>query len=218
MWFAISTPPPGWIRANGAVLNRADFPSLWAAVGGEAVTEAQWIAGFSGRFSSGNGSTTFRVPELRGEFLRPWDESRGADPGRQFGTFQSSQNLSHTHGANSGTSGSHTHSVSSGNAGSHSHTGITGNAGSHNHNYVNHNAGFAASGGTLFAGIGAGGDAGTSFNGDHQHDVFTNPAGDHNHPVFISPDGAHSHSITVLGEGGSEARPRNIALALFIKT
>jgi microcystin-dependent protein len=45
----------------------------------------------------GNGSTTFNVPELRGEFLRSWDDGRGVDAGRAFSSAQASQNLAHTH-------------------------------------------------------------------------------------------------------------------------
>jgi phage-related tail fiber protein len=42
-------------------------------------------------FGAGNGSTTFNVPELRGEFIRNWDDGRGVDSGRAFGSFQAVQ-------------------------------------------------------------------------------------------------------------------------------
>jgi phage-related tail fiber protein len=49
-------------------------------------------------FGSGDGSTTFNVPDLRGEFARGWDDGRGIDTGRTFGSAQASANLAHTHG------------------------------------------------------------------------------------------------------------------------
>ena len=37
---------------------------------------------------STSGATTFNLPELRGEFIRGWDNARGIDSGRTFGSFQ----------------------------------------------------------------------------------------------------------------------------------
>jgi phage-related tail fiber protein len=39
-------------------------------------------------WGGGNGSTTFNVPDLRGEFMRGWDDGRGVDSGRSFASFQ----------------------------------------------------------------------------------------------------------------------------------
>ena len=39
-------------------------------------------------FGAGDGSTTFNLPDLRGEFLRGWDDSRGVDAGRAFASAQ----------------------------------------------------------------------------------------------------------------------------------
>ena len=63
-----------------------DYAALFAAIGTT--------------FGAGNGSTTFRLPDLRGEFLLGFDDGRGADQGRLRGTWQESQNLSHTHSVN----------------------------------------------------------------------------------------------------------------------
>jgi phage-related tail fiber protein len=39
-------------------------------------------------FGPGNGSTTFNLPDLRGEFIRGWDDGRGVDAGRGLGSKQ----------------------------------------------------------------------------------------------------------------------------------
>ena len=90
---ARNTAPPGWIKANGAAVSRTTYAALFAAIGTT--------------FGSGNGSTTFNLPDLRGEFIRGWDDSRGIDAGRAFASFQNSQLGSHAHQIlrGSGTSG-----------------------------------------------------------------------------------------------------------------
>ncbi|ANY85999.1 tail fiber protein [Pseudomonas putida] len=81
--------PGGWGAHNGSLLNRAEWPWLWdhAQASGMLVTEAGRV-GFEGCWTSGDGSTTFRTPEARGEFLRALDESRGVDAGRVAGSYQ----------------------------------------------------------------------------------------------------------------------------------
>lgn len=61
----------GFIASDGQLLNRADFPDLWAAVAANTyakVTEAAWIADplVRASYTEGNGTTTFRVPDLNG--------------------------------------------------------------------------------------------------------------------------------------------------------
>lgn len=81
--FAMPTPPTGWLKANGAAISRTAYADLFAAIGTT--------------FGAGDGSTTFGLPELRGEFMRGWDEGRGADGGRGFGSWQSDAIQDHTH-------------------------------------------------------------------------------------------------------------------------
>jgi hypothetical protein len=75
--FAQSSAPTGWLKANGAQVSRTTYADLFAAIGTT--------------FGVGDGSTTFSLPDLRGEFLRGWDDSRGVDSGRGIGTNQSFQ-------------------------------------------------------------------------------------------------------------------------------
>lgn len=82
--FARSTPPTGWLRANGAAVSRTTYNALFAAIGTT--------------FGAGDGSTTFNLPDLRGEFIRGLDDGRGVDAGRLIGTAQADALKAHTHG------------------------------------------------------------------------------------------------------------------------
>ena len=75
--FARNTAPTGWLKANGAAVSRTTYATLFAAIGTT--------------FGVGDGSTTFNLPDLRGEFLRNWDDGRGVDTGRAFGSAQLDQ-------------------------------------------------------------------------------------------------------------------------------
>ncbi|MFH1555911.1 MAG: phage tail protein [Pseudomonadota bacterium] len=79
MYFARGTCPSTWSEADGAAISRSTYASLFSAIGTS--------------FGAGNGSTTFNVPDLRGEFVRGWDNGRGADSGRSFGTAQAGSNI-----------------------------------------------------------------------------------------------------------------------------
>lgn len=106
--FPGTSPPSGYVKANGALLSRVTYANLWAyaqASGNIAASDAAWT---SGQFSPGDGATTFRVPDLRGYHLRAWDDSRGIDSGRGLGTVQADAFQNHSHGVNDPT---HAHSV-----------------------------------------------------------------------------------------------------------
>jgi microcystin-dependent protein len=73
--FAMNSPPAGWLKANGQAVSRTTYAALFSAIGTT--------------FGVGDGSTTFNLPDLRGEFMRGWDDGRGIDSGRAFGSAQS---------------------------------------------------------------------------------------------------------------------------------
>jgi microcystin-dependent protein len=82
-FYAANTAPLGWVKANGAALSRSTYASLFAAIGTT--------------FGVGDGSTTFDLPDMRGEFPRGWDDGRGIDSGRAFGSAQADALKSHSH-------------------------------------------------------------------------------------------------------------------------
>ncbi|HBA6292186.1 TPA: tail fiber protein, partial [Escherichia coli] len=55
-----ATPPTGWLKCNGAVFSSEKYPKLAKAY------------------------PTNKLPDLRGEFIRGWDDGRGVDAGRQL--------------------------------------------------------------------------------------------------------------------------------------
>lgn len=89
----------GVLYLDGALVSRVTFAALWAyAQTTDPVTELQWnLDGYSGRFSVGNGTTTFRLPDIRGVFVRGLDSGRGFDATREWGRFQDQVVLSHIH-------------------------------------------------------------------------------------------------------------------------
>ncbi|MGV7962304.1 phage tail protein [Photorhabdus tasmaniensis] len=60
----VATPPEGWIKCNGAAFDKSKFPEL------------------AKLYPGGN------VPDLRGEFIRGWDDERGIDPSRSLLVWQ----------------------------------------------------------------------------------------------------------------------------------
>lgn len=72
--FAANAIPTGWLKANGAAISRTTYAKLFANIGAV--------------FGAGDGSTTFNLPDLRGVFVRGFDDGRGQDPGRTIGSYQ----------------------------------------------------------------------------------------------------------------------------------
>ena len=56
----LETPPTGWLKCNGAAFSSEKYPNLAKAY------------------------HTNKLPDLRGEFIRGWDDGRGVDAGRQL--------------------------------------------------------------------------------------------------------------------------------------
>jgi len=86
IYHAANSAPTGFLKANGAAVSRSTYSDLFTAIGTT--------------FGTGDGSSTFNVPDLRGEFARGWDDSRGIDSGRSFGSAQADELKSHNHSIN----------------------------------------------------------------------------------------------------------------------
>ncbi|HFV3960259.1 TPA: phage tail protein [Escherichia coli] len=65
-----ATPPTGWLKCNGAAFSSEMYPNLAKAY------------------------PTNKLPDLRGEFIRGWDDGRGADGGRELLSWQAATNFS----------------------------------------------------------------------------------------------------------------------------
>ncbi|MCY1271605.1 Phage Tail Collar Domain protein [compost metagenome] len=83
VFHAKNAAPTGYLKANGATVSRNTYADLFAEIGTT--------------FGAGDGSTTFNLPDLRAEFIRGWDDSRGVDSGRVFGSSQADDFKSHAH-------------------------------------------------------------------------------------------------------------------------
>lgn len=205
--FARSSPPIGWLVANGAAVSRSQYIELFNAIGTT--------------FGAGDGSTTFNLPNLNGRVVRGWNSTAiGLDAGRAFGSVQADQNKRHTHISTAEASGAHSHTTTVETSGSHTHTGGTTSSGGHSHGYTDYRTAPSAS--VAGAGTGSGFTtqalaSTTQAAGSHSHSVSVNTAGEHTHSVSVNTAGAHTHAITVGNEGGDEVRVANIALLYCIK-
>ncbi|WP_308812016.1 tail fiber protein, partial [Pseudomonas oryzihabitans] len=159
VFFPSSSAPAGFLKANGAAVSRSTYAALFAVIGTN--------------YGAGDGSSTFNIPDLRGEFLRAWDDGRGVDGGRVLNSNQASQNLNHTHSATAANAGAHQHTMS-------------------------------------FKQDRAPEGAGNAVYGDEAYYSGEASQG-------TSTAGDHTHTITVSFSGGTESRPRNIALLACIK-
>lgn len=69
----LETPPTGWLKCNGAPFSAEEYPELAKAY------------------------PTNKLPDLRGEFIRGWDDGRGVDAGRALLSAQSDLFKAHHH-------------------------------------------------------------------------------------------------------------------------
>ncbi|MFW5410800.1 phage tail protein [Pectobacterium brasiliense] len=72
--FSGDNPPQGWLLANGLAVSRVTYARLFAVIGT--------------KYGSGNGTTTFNLPDPRGLFPRYADLGKGVDSGRVIGSVQ----------------------------------------------------------------------------------------------------------------------------------
>ena len=80
---AANTPPTGFLECNGSNISRSTYATLFSTI--------------STTFGVGDGSSTFALPDLRGQFIRGWANTGSTDASRAFGSTQTDQNKNHTH-------------------------------------------------------------------------------------------------------------------------
>ena len=168
---AVASVPSGYLECNGAAVSRTTYAALFAIIGTN--------------YGTGNGSSTFNLPDLRGEFVRGFDNGRGVDSGRSVASSQSAQNQSHNHSASAtSTAGAHSHSLNY----QRKHVEDTGTAAI-----------------TDIRREGGDGDGGSQ--------TFTNDTTS----GFMNNATVSVSTSVSIGNQGSEARPRNIAMMYVIK-
>ena len=173
---AVATVPSGYLECNGAAVSRTTYSVLFAVIGTA--------------YGTGNGSSTFNLPDLRGEFVRGFDNGKGTDSGRSIATSQSAQNASHNHSMSvSGTTSNPTPT-------------LTGDVRRISEGY--------RSQGTASGVFTKELDGNNNITGSSS----TSPV------AGFSMDATHTHTFSASGNTGNqggEARPRNIAMMYVIK-
>lgn len=186
--FAMPVPPPGWIKANGVAVSRTTYAGLFQAIGT--------------RYGAGDGVNTFNVPDPRGKHVRMWDDGRGIDLGRIFGSDQADAIRSHTLTGTTNQGGAHTPTATTANAGKHSHLV---RSGVYTPDGLDHEGPWEEPRNIV------------NYNQPGVHDKSTSESGDHAHTVTVAPVPDHAHTVTVSYSGGPDTRPQNIAFLACIK-
>ncbi|GEM_PF-1189800 len=102
----LSAAPENWIFEEGQELARNQYPQLWNWANSHnlVIPHLDWEGGQKGLFSGGDGTNTFRIPDLRGQFIRIHDNGAGIDldaalrvGGDKVGSSQLDEVKEHTH-------------------------------------------------------------------------------------------------------------------------
>ena len=244
MPFAMNSAPTGWLSANGGAVSRSTYAALFAAVGtthgagdGSTTFNLPDLRGYfvrgSGTNADGTAGGTFATKQA--------DAYKSHNHGGVTGTGTTgNESNGHTHSGSTGNeSQNHIHYGTTGSeSADHAHyvSGTTNSAGSHTH--TQSGGGGADDGGPYVTGSTSGGTlSNISTAGDHTHTFAAwtggrNTAHTHdfstggvsaNHTHNFTTGGIsanHTHSVpslSISADGGTETRPKNIALLYCIK-
>lgn len=96
-----SSVPSGYLECNGAEVAISSYGNLSTAiyVGDSNNADTVLLFGYktNGSGTRSTSGTHIKLPDLRGEFIRGWDNSRGIDSGRKLGSYQADEFKSHDH-------------------------------------------------------------------------------------------------------------------------
>jgi microcystin-dependent protein len=81
--FTSSTVPINFLECDGSAISRTTYSTLFTII--------------STTYGVGNGTTTFNIPDFRGQFPRGFDNGAGVDSGRTLGSTQTDGIKTHTH-------------------------------------------------------------------------------------------------------------------------
>jgi microcystin-dependent protein len=175
--FAGGTAPAGWLLCDGSAVSRTTYAALFSTIGTT--------------YGSGNGTTTFNVPNVLNRMVVGSGSSytRGQIGGASTVTLTTTTMPSHSHSL-SGTASS---------AGSHSHGGSTGSD-AHSH------SGDGAVGGRSDLLAGGGTNAATSAG------TGSTSSDSHSHSISTDSQGSHGHSLSgSVGSNGSDGAHENMS-------
>ena len=182
--YAGSSAPTGYLLCDGAAVSRSTYATLFGVL--------------STTYGSGDGSTTFNLPDLRGRMPLGAGTGTGLNAsgtGKPSGTAQTARTAGQW-------GGEETNLLSTNEMPSHNHGGATGNAGSHSHTLNKEVLTYMGSGG-------------------NRYDPYPGSvwAGSPAAGLTISTQADHSHTITAQGGGARHnTMPPFVVANYIIKT
>jgi microcystin-dependent protein len=176
--FAGAEPPEGYLLCDGSPISRVNYSSLFDAIGTT--------------YGSGDGSTTFNLPDFRGRGPLGAGTGAGLTPrtlggsgGAETVTLDTTMIPSHTHTGTTASDGSHSHSITDP---GHAHTQTTVNDDFNNSGGANPSFAADSAGSMTWSNINSN-QTGISINsaGAHTHTFTSNPTGGGNPHANMSP-------------------------------
>jgi len=182
--YAGSTAPEGWMLCSGTAISRSSYPDLFNVIGIN--------------YGTGDGSSTFNLPDLRGRTIFGRDDMGGISAGRISNLNVSGQIMGEQIGSQSV-------SLAVANMASHKHTftgsSVTTNNNSHAHTYQD--AYYAENGSGGYGNNSRVGNVGST---DTDNSFYWRTSSDgHSKSLSGIPTGgtAHSHTFTAAGTLGN---------------